>query len=252
MIQNMANFFTDFISHILSSSDSQTDYQSALIKRRNRRFFRKIILSIFVFLLSMLIISAISAIQETQNVLIATKSIAVGERITKSHVRVISVPKHSVFKKALTSYSQNSNITAICNIESGMPILANEISNTPNVPRGYTAVNVTLASANQTFQPGEIISIAFAQSQNDIKNEYDEGENSQKNNGKDKHSDDNNKNYFELDKNNKNFKVIKNVLIIRTPNNQHIATLAMSASQALDLLNAQSITPTLAIVAIKK
>ena len=49
-----------------------------------------------------------------------------------------------------------------------------------------------------------------------------------------------------------NFTVLRDVLVIKTPDSKHIATLAMRANDALELLNAQADTPTGAIIAIKQ
>lgn len=241
MIQIMIHLLTDFISRMISPKEAHERYESALIKRRNKRFLRKILIVISSFILMMFCISAISAMQETQNIIIARKSIAIGEKITSSHVQSITVPKHEVFQQVLRSYSSDLNLTALCNIKSGMPILTNEISKSPNIPKGYTTIDVTLSSANQALKPGENISIAFAKSPIDINN-------TNKNN----HKEIENNNSQTTSEKRANFTVLRDVLVIKTPDSKHIATLAMRANDALELLNAQSDTPTGAIIAIKQ
>lgn len=136
---------------------------SALVKRRQRAFVRKIIVVLCAGIMSLLVISAIIDAQATQVIPVASRNIQQGSQLSEKDVSYIRVPQHSVFQYAFVERISSRNpLIATCEIKSGMPILQNAVSRVPNIPKGFTSIAVHLSSADQTIIPGDGVDLAFS------------------------------------------------------------------------------------------
>ena len=136
---------------------------SALVKRRQRAFVRKIIVVLCAGIMSLLVISAIIDAQATQVIPVASRNIQQGSQLSEKDVSYIRVPQHSVFQYAFVERISSRNpLIATCEIKSGMPILQNTVSRVPNIPKGFTSIAVHLSSADQTIIPGDGVDLAFS------------------------------------------------------------------------------------------
>lgn len=256
-IRNNANMSKQYS---LFSNLQRSSQHSMLARRRQRAFMQKIIVVLCAGVMSLLVISAIVDAQATQVIPVATRNIQQGSRVTANDVNYIRVPKHSVFRHTLYErvYSHNLLI-ATCDIQSGMPIFQNSVSRVPNIPQGFTAIAVHLASADHTLIPGEKIDLAFSKP---IQDSAEDANASPKNSGSQRNKSNKNDDEFnETDTqgiDNRYVEIMHNAIVMRisktqqpAQNQQNTTTLAMPAADALRLLQAQSANPSLAIVAMK-
>lgn len=246
----------------LLSNNQRSAASSALVKRRQRAFIRKIIIVLCIGIMSLLVISSIIEAQATQVIPVAAHRIQQGKQLTINDISYIRVPQHPVFKHVLSEHVNSYNtLVATCEIQAGMPILLNEISRVPNIPEGFTSISVHLASADHTLIPGEKIDLAFSkplQEEADTNSKVDENNSRNKTesaqNDFDKDSEETDTTTID-----KRFvTVVRNVIVMRlthsqesSQNQQNNTTLAMPAADALKLIQAQSVNPSLAIVAMK-
>jgi len=97
---------------------------SALVKRRQHDFVRKIIVILCAAIVSLLVVSTIIDSQATQLIPVAAHNIHQGDKISETDVNYIRVPQHSVFRYALAGRVNLRNpLIATCEIKIGMPIL---------------------------------------------------------------------------------------------------------------------------------
>lgn len=266
----------------LLSGFQRSDSSSALIKRRQHDFVRKIIVILCAAIVSLLVVSTIIDSQATQVIPVAAHNIHQGSKIRETDVNYIRVPQHSVFRYALAGRVNSRNpLIATCEIKSGMPILQNVVSHLPNIPEGFTSIAVHLSSADHTIIPGEEVDLAFSKPLQDEGEKSDDstknGENTQESsssaNKSSKNSKDseNSKNSESSDEESEESEetditqidrryvdVVNHVIVMRiaksqqsSQDQQNTTTLAMPAADALRLLQAQSVNPSLAIVAMK-
>ena len=277
--------------HVMSTNFSlfsgfqRSDSSSALVKRRQHDFVRKIIVILCAAIVSLLVVSTIIDSQATQLIPVAAHNIHQGDKISETDVNYIRVPQHSVFRYALAGRVNSQNpLIATCEIKIGMPILQNAVSHLPNIPEGFTSISVHLSSADHTIIPGEEVDLAFSKPVEDEGEKSDDstknGENTQESGSsasKNSKNIENRKN-IENSKNGNNIDdsdeeseeiditqidrryvdVVNHVIVMRiaksqqsSQDQQNTTTLAMPAADALRLLQAQSVNPSLAIVAMK-
>lgn len=269
----------------LLSGFQRSDSSSALIKRRQHDFVRKIIVILCAAIVSLLVVSTIIDSQATQVIPVAAHNIHQGSKIRETDVNYIRVPQHSVFRYALAGRVNSRNpLIATCEIKTGMPILQNAVSHLPNIPEGFTSISVHLSSADHTIIPGEEVDLAFSKPLQDEGEKSDDStkndENTQEAGGSASKSSKSSKNSENVE-NSKNSEssdeeseeteetditqidrryvdVVNNVIVMRiaksqqsSQDQQNTTTLAMPAADALRLLQAQSVNPSLAIVAMK-
>ncbi|MBF9308642.1 hypothetical protein GK677_02015 [Bifidobacteriaceae bacterium NR044] len=246
---------------------------------------RKIIVILCAAIVSLLVVSTIIDSQATQVIPVAAHNIHQGSKIRETDVNYIRVPQHSVFRYALAGRVNSRNpLIATCEIKTGMPILQNAVSHLPNIPEGFTSISVHLSSSDHTIIPGEEVDLAFSKPLQDEGEKSDDstknGENTQEAGGSESKSSKNSKNSKDSE-NSKNSEssdeeseeteetditqidrryvdVVNNVIVMRiaksqqsSQDQQNTTTLAMPAADALRLLQAQSVNPSLAIVAMK-
>lgn len=266
----------------LLSGFQRSDSSSALIKRRQHDFVRKIIVILCAAIVSLLVVSTIIDSQATQVIPVAAHNIHQGSKIRETDVNYIRVPQHSVFRYALAGRANSRNpLIATCEIKSGMPILQNAVSYLPNIPEGFTSISVHLSSSDHTIIPGEEVDLAFSKPLQDEGEKSDDStkndENTQEAGGSESKSSKNSKD-SENSKNSESsdeeseeteetditqidrryVDVVNHVIVMRiaksqqsSQDQQNTTTLAMPAADALRLLQAQSVNPSLAIVAMK-
>lgn len=266
----------------LFSGFQRSDRSSALVKRRQHDFVRKIIVILCAAIVSLLVVSTIIDSQATQVIPVAARNIHQGSKISETDVNYIRVPQHSVFRYVLAGRINSRNsLIATCEIKTGMPILQNVVSHLPNIPEGFTSISVHLSSADHTIIPGEEVDLAFSKPLQDEGEKSDDstknGENAQEAGGSASKSSKNSKNSENVE-NSKNSEssdeeseetditqidrryvdVVNHVIVMRiaksqqsSQDQQNTTTLAMPAADALRLLQAQSVNPSLAIVAMK-
>ena len=269
-------------SFSLFSGFQRSDSSSALVKRRQHDFVRKIIVILCAAIVSLLVVSTIIDSQATQVIPVAAHNIHQGSKIRETDVNYIRVPQHSVFRYALAGRVNSRNpLIATCEIKTGMPILQNAVSHVPDIPEGFTSISVHLSSADHTIIPGEEVDLAFS------KPLQDEGEKSDDSTKNDENTQEAGSSASKSSKNSKNSKdsensknsessdeeseetditqidrryvdVVNHVIVMRiaksqqsSQDQQNTTTLAMPAADALRLLQAQSVNPSLAIVAMK-
>lgn len=269
-------------SFSLFSGFQRSDSSSALVKRRQHDFVRKIIVILCAAIVSLLVVSTIIDSQATQVIPVAAHNIHQGSKIRETDVNYIRVPQHSVFRYALAGRVNSRNpLIATCEIKTGMPILQNAVSHLPNIPEGFTSISVHLSSADHTIIPGEEVDLAFSKPLQDEGEKSDDstknGENTQESGGSASKSSKSSKNSENVE-NSKNSEssdeeseetditqidrryvdVVNHVIVMRiaksqqsSQDQQNTTTLAMPAADALRLLQAQSVNPSLAIVAMK-
>lgn len=260
----------------LLSGFQRSDSSSALIKRRQHDFVRKIIVILCAAIVSLLVVSTIIDSQATQVIPVAAHNIHQGFKIRETDVNYIRVPQHSVFRYALAGRLNSRNpLIATCEIKTGMPILQNVVSHLPNIPEGFTSISVHLSSSDHTIIPGEEVDLAFSKPLQDEGEKSDDstknGENAQeagisaskssKNNESSKNSESSDEETEETDItqiDRRYVDVVNHVIVMRiaksqqsSQDQQNTTTLAMPAADALRLLQAQSVNPSLAIVAMK-
>lgn len=266
----------------LLSGFQRSDSSSALIKRRQHDFVRKIIVILCAAIVSLLVVSTIIDSQATQVIPVAAHNIHQGSKIRETDVNYIRVPQHSVFRYALAGRVNSRNpLIATCEIKSGMPILQNAVSYLPNIPEGFTSISVHLSSADHTIIPGEEVDLAFSKPLQDEGEKSDDstknGENTQEygssasKSSKSSKNSENSKNSESSDEESEETEetditqidrryvdVVNHVIVMRiaksqqsSQDQQNTTTLAMPAADALRLLQAQSVNPSLAIVAMK-
>lgn len=263
----------------LLSGFQRSDSSSALIKRRQHDFVRKIIVILCAAIVSLLVVSTIIDSQATQVIPVAAHNIHQGSKIRETDVNYIRVPQHSVFRYALAGRLNSRNpLIATCEIKTGMPILQNVVSHLPNIPEGFTSISVHLSSSDHTIIPGEEVDLAFSKPLQDEGEKSDDstknGENTQESGSSASKSSKNNKNsknsessdeeseeseetdIMQIDR--RYVDVVNHVIVMRiaksqqsSQDQQNTTTLAMPAADALRLLQAQSVNPSLAIVAMK-
>lgn len=263
----------------LFSGFQRSDSSSALIKRRQHDFVRKIIVILCAAIMSLLVVSTIIDSQATQVIPVAAHNIHQGSKIRETDVNYIRVPQHSVFRYALAGRLNSRNpLIATCEIKTGMPILQNVVSHLPNIPEGFTSISVHLSSSDHTIIPGEEVDLAFSKPLQDEGEKSDDstknGENTQESGSSASKSSKNNKNsknsessdeeseeseetdIMQIDR--RYVDVVNHVIVMRiaksqqsSQDQQNTTTLAMPAADALRLLQAQSVNPSLAIVAMK-
>ena len=266
----------------LFSGFQRSDRYSALVKRRQHDFVRKIIVILCAAIMSLLVVSTIIDSQATQVIPVAAHNIHQGSKISETDVNYIRVPQHSVFRYALAGRVNSRNpLIATCEIKTGMPILQNAVSHLPNIPEGFTSISVHLSSADHTIIPGEEVDLAFSKPLQDEGEKSDDStkndENTQEAGGSASKSSKSSKNSENVE-NSKNSEssdeeseetditqidrryvdVVNHVIVMRiaksqqsSQDQQNTTTLAMPAADALRLLQAQSVNPSLAIVAMK-
>ena len=266
----------------LFSGFQRSDRYSALVKRRQHDFVRKIIVILCAAIMSLLVVSTIIDSQATQVIPVAAHNIHQGSKIRETDVNYIRVPQHSVFRYALAGRVNSRNpLIATCEIKTGMPILQNAVSHLPNIPEGFTSISVHLSSADHTIIPGEEVDLAFSKPLQDEGEKSDDStkndENTQEAGGSASKSSKSSKNSENVE-NSKNSEssdeeseetditqidrryvdVVNHVIVMRiaksqqsSQDQQNTTTLAMPAADALRLLQAQSVNPSLAIVAMK-
>lgn len=277
--------------HVMSTSFSlfsgfqRSDSSSALVKRRQHDFVRKIIVILCAAIVSLLVVSTIIDSQATQVIPVAAHNIHQGSKIRETDVNYIRVPQHSVFRYALAGRVNSRNpLIATCEIKTGMPILQNAVSHLPNIPEGFTSISVHLSSADHTIIPGEEVDLAFSKPLQDEGEKSDDStkndENTQEAGGsaskssKSSKNSENSKNSKSIDEESEESEeteetditqidrryvdVVNHVIVMRiaksqqsSQDQQNTTTLAMPAADALRLLQAQSVNPSLAIVAMK-
>ena len=263
----------------LLSGFQRSDSSSALIKRRQHDFVRKIIVILCAAIVSLLVVSTIIDSQATQVIPVAARNIHQGSKIRETDVNYIRVPQHSVFRYALAGRVNSRNpLIATCEIKTGMPILQNAVSHLPNIPEGFTSIAVHLSSADHTIIPGEEVDLAFSKPLQDEGEKSDDstknGENTQESSSsasKSSKNSENSKNSESSDEESEETEetditqidrryvdVVNHVIVMRiaksqqsSQDQQNTTTLAMPAADALRLLQAQSVNPSLAIVAMK-
>lgn len=263
----------------LLSGFQRSDSSSALIKRRQHDFVRKIIVILCAAIVSLLVVSTIIDSQATQVIPVAAHNIHQGSKIRETDVNYIRVPQHSVFRYALAGRVNSRNpLIATCEIKTGMPILQNAVSHLPNIPEGFTSISVHLSSADHTIIPGEEVDLAFSKPLQDEGEKSDDstknGENTQESGSsasKSSKSSKSSKNSESSDEESEETEetditqidrryvdVVNHVIVMRiaksqqsSQDQQNTTTLAMPAADALRLLQAQSVNPSLAIVAMK-
>lgn len=273
-LRNNANMSTSFS---LFSKNQRSIRTSALLQRRQSAFVRKIIVVLCAGVMALLVISSIIDAQATQIIPVASRHIQQGSKITANDISYIKVPQHKIFFNTLSEQINSHNpLIATCEINIGMPIFKNEVSHVPSIPDGFTSISVHLASADHTLIPGEHINLAFSKPIQDeedsasknVKNAEsgkDESENSG-NSGNSEESNESNESEEPEESNetssstidSKYVSVIHNVMVMRitqgsqsSENQQNTTTIALPASDALRLLQAQSANSSLAIVAMK-
>lgn len=263
----------------LFSGFQRSDRSSALVKRRQHDFVRKIIVILCAAIMSLLVVSTIIDSQATQVIPVAARNIHQGSKISETDVNYIRVPQHSVFRYALAGRINSRNpLIATCEIKTGMPILQNAVSHVPDIPEGFTSIAVHLSSADHTIIPGEEVDLAFSKPVQEDGEKSDDstknGENAQeagssaskssKNSESSKSSESSDEESEESEETDitqidrRYVDVVNHVIVMRiaksqqsSQDQQNTTTLAMPAADALRLLQAQSVNPSLAIVAMK-
>ena len=263
----------------LFSGFQRSDRSSALVKRRQHDFVRKIIVILCAAIMSLLVVSTIIDSQATQVIPVAARNIHQGSKISETDVNYIRVPQHSVFRYALAGRVNSRNpLIATCEIKTGMPILQNAVSHVPDIPEGFTSIAVHLSSADHTIIPGEEVDLAFSKPVQEEGEKSDDstknGENAQeagssaskssKNSESSKSSESSDEESEETEETDitqidrRYVDVVNHVIVMRiaksqqsSQDQQNTTTLAMPAADALRLLQAQSVNPSLAIVAMK-
>lgn len=263
----------------LFSGFQRSDRSSALVKRRQHDFVRKIIVILCAAIMSLLVVSTIIDSQATQVIPVAARNIHQGSKIRETDVNYIRVPQHSVFRYALAGRINSRNpLIATCEIKTGMPILQNAVSYVPDIPEGFTSIAVHLSSADHTIIPGEEVDLAFSKPVQEEGEKSDDstknGENAQeagssaskssKNSESSKSSESSDEESEESEETDitqidrRYVDVVNHVIVMRiaksqqsSQDQQNTTTLAMPAADALRLLQAQSVNPSLAIVAMK-
>lgn len=263
----------------LFSGFQRSDRSSALVKRRQHDFVRKIIVILCAAIMSLLVVSTIIDSQATQVIPVAARNIHQGSKISETDVNYIRVPQHSVFRYALAGRVNSRNpLIATCEIKTGMPILQNAVSYVPDIPEGFTSIAVHLSSADHTIIPGEEVDLAFSKPVQEEGEKSDDstknGENakeagssaskSSKNSESSKSSESSDEESEESEETDitqidrRYVDVVNHVIVMRiaksqqsSQDQQNTTTLAMPAADALRLLQAQSVNPSLAIVAMK-
>lgn len=228
---------------------------SGLARRRQRAFLRKIIIVFCAGIMSLLVISTIISSQATQAIPIAIRHIAQGEHISKNDIQYVQVPQHSVFNHVLSEKDSYKDLVATCDIKAGMPLFRNTTSRSPKIPKGFTALDLNLASADHSLVPGKRITIAFSKVTADTsqaKNgntEDDQDDDFKEHEGDNQSMDDESNSIDE-----RYVETIRHALVVSISYQQHHsqATLAMPAKDALKVLNAQAINSSLSIVAIRE
>lgn len=257
-------------SFSLFSGFQRSDSSSALVKRRQHDFVRKIIVILCAAIVSLLVVSTIIDSQATQVIPVAAHNIHQGSKIRETDVNYIRVPQHSVFRYALAGRVNSRNpLIATCEIKTGMPILQNAVSHLPNIPEGFTSISVHLSSADHTIIPGEEVDLAFSKPLQDEGEKSDDStkndENTQEAGGsaskssKNSESSDEETEETDITQIDRRYvDVVNHVIVMRiaksqqsSQDQQNTTTLAMPAADALRLLQAQSVNPSLAIVAMK-
>lgn len=266
----------------LFSGFQRSDRSSALVKRRQHDFVRKIIVILCAAIMSLLVVSTIIDSQATQVIPVAARNIHQGSKISETDVNYIRVPQHSVFRYALAGRINSRNpLIATCEIKTGMPILQNAVSHVPDIPEGFTSIAVHLSSADHTIIPGEEVDLAFSKpvqeegeksddSAKNGENAKEDGssaskssknsESSKSNESSDEESEETEEteetDITQIDR--RYVDVVNHVIVMRiaksqqsSQDQQNTTTLAMPAADALRLLQAQSVNPSLAIVAMK-
>lgn len=261
-------------SFSLFSKNQRSIRTSALLQRRQSAFVRKIIVVLCAGVMALLVISSIIDAQATQVIPVASRHIQQGSKITANDISYIKVPQHKIFFNTLSEQINSHNpLIATCEINIGMPIFKNEVSHVPSIPDGFTSISVHLASADHTLVPGEHINLAFSKpiqdeedsaSKNGKNAESGKGEsgnsgnsgNSEESNESEEQEESNETSSSTIDS--KYVSVIHNVMVMRitqgsqsSENQQNTTTIALPASDALRLLQAQSANSSLAIVAMK-
>lgn len=273
-LRNNANMSTSFS---LFSKNQRSIRTSALLQRRQSAFVRKIIVVLCAGVMALLVISSIIDAQATQVIPVASRHIQQGSKITANDISYIKVPQHKIFFNTLSEQINSHNpLIATCEINIGMPIFKNEVSHVPSIPDGFTSISVHLASADHTLVPGEHINLAFSKP---IQDEEDSASKNSKNAESGKDESENSGNSGNSEESNeseepeeqeesnetssstidsKYVSVIHNVMVMRitqgsqsSENQQNTTTIALPASDALRLLQAQSANSSLAIVAMK-
>lgn len=267
-------------SFSLFSKNQRSICTSALLQRRQSAFVRKIIVVLCAGVMALLVISSIIDAQATQVIPVASRHIQQGSKITANDISYIKVPQHKIFFNTLSEQINSHNpLIATCEINIGMPIFKNEVSHVPSIPDGFTSISVHLASADHTLIPGEHINLAFSKPIQDEEDSAskngknaesgkDESENSGNsgNSGNSEESNESEESEEQEESNetssstidSKYVSVIHNVMVMRitqgsqsSENQQNTTTIALPASDALRLLQAQSANSSLAIVAMK-
>lgn len=263
----------------LFSGFQRSDSSSALVKRRQHDFVRKIIVILCAAIMSLLVVSTIIDSQATQVIPVAARNIHQGSKISETDVNYIRVPQHFVFRYALAGRINSRNpLIATCEIKTGMPILQNAVSHVPDIPEGFTSIAVHLSSADHTIIPGEEVDLAFSKPVQEEGEKSDDstknGDNAQeagssaskssKNSESSKSSESSDEESEETEETDitqidrRYVDVVNHVIVMRiaksqqsSQDQQNTTTLAMPAADALRLLQAQSVNPSLAIVAMK-
>lgn len=257
----------------LFSGFQRSDRYSALVKRRQHDFVRKIIVILCAAIMSLLVVSTIIDSQATQVIPVAARNIHQGSKIRETDVNYIRVPQHSVFRYALAGRINSRNaLIATCEIKTGMPILQNAVSHVPDIPEGFTSIAVHLSSADHTIIPGEEVDLAFSKpvqeegeksddSAKNGENTQEAGSSARKSSKNSESSDEESEESEETDItqiDRRYVDVVNHVIVMRiaksqqsSQDQQNTTTLAMPAADALRLLQAQSVNPSLAIVAMK-
>lgn len=257
----------------LFSGFQRSDRSSALVKRRQHDFVRKIIVILCAAIMSLLVVSTIIDSQATQVIPVAARNIHQGSKISETDVNYIRVPQHSVFRYVLAGRINSRNsLIATCEIKTGMPILQNAVSHVPDIPEGFTSIAVHLSSADHTIIPGEEVDLAFSKpvqeegeksddSAKNGENTQEAGSSARKSSKNSESSDEESEETEETDItqiDRRYVDVVNHVIVMRiaksqqsSQDQQNTTTLAMPAADALRLLQAQSVNPSLAIVAMK-
>lgn len=257
----------------LFSGFQRSDRSSVLVKRRQHDFVRKIIVILCAAIMSLLVVSTIIDSQATQVIPVAARNIHQGSKIRETDVNYIRVPQHFVFRYALAGRINSRNpLIATCEIKTGMPILQNAVSHVPDIPEGFTSIAVHLSSADHTIIPGEEVDLAFSKpvqeegeksddSTKNGDNAQEAGSSARKSSKNSESSDEESEETEETDItqiDRRYVDVVNHVIVMRiaksqqsSQDQQNTTTLAMPAADALRLLQAQSVNPSLAIVAMK-
>lgn len=273
-LRNNANMSTSFS---LFSKNQRSIRTSALLQRRQSAFVRKIIVVLCAGVMALLVISSIIDAQATQIIPVASRHIQQGSKITANDISYIKVPQHKIFFNTLSEQINSHNpLIATCEINIGMPIFKNEVSHVPSIPDGFTSISVHLASADHTLIPGEHINLAFSKPIQDEEDSAskngknaESGKDESENSGNSGNSEESNESEEPEEQEESNetssstidskyVSVIHNVMVMRitqgsqsSENQQNTTTIALPASDALRLLQAQSANSSLAIVAMK-